>query len=252
MMRSSSRTIVRGFTLVELAVSMTVIGILIGGILRGQELISSAKARNVIDQKNGIQTAILAFSSRYKATAGDLDAAQVAFIGSDVKASKKGFGDGLIRLTHNDATIDESVLVFQNLTATGFLLCNACMAAAGNDVASRFNSPLNTNASYMEFGTVAPTSAGSTAASPWWFDTLAVAPSARNILTTGALLGSILAQIDLKADDGMPHTGAFRQSSGSGADTTLNCTTITAAGPPAVYAWTTNTGNGNCAGAWLF
>jgi prepilin-type N-terminal cleavage/methylation domain-containing protein len=251
MMRSSPRTIVRGFTLVELAVSMTVIGILIGGILRGTELISSAKARNVIDQKSGIQTAILAFSSRYKATAGDLDAAQAAFIGNEVKASTKGEGNGVIGLAR-DATADESVLVFQNLTATGFLLCNACMAAAGNDVASRFNSPLNTNANYMEFGTVTPTSAGSTAASPWWLDTLVVAPTARNILTTGALSASILAQIDLKADDGMPHTGAFRQSSGSGADTMANCTTITTAGPPAVYAWTTNTGNGNCAGAWLF
>jgi prepilin-type N-terminal cleavage/methylation domain-containing protein len=250
MMRLPSRAIPRGFNLVELAVSMTVIGILIGGILRGTELISSAKARNVIDQKNGIQTAILAFSSRYKATAGDLDAAQVAFIGNDVKASTKGEGNGVIGLAR-DAAADESILVFQNLTATGFLLCGTC-TAVGNGMASTFNSPLNTNASYMEFGTVAPTSAGSSAASPWWLDTLVTPPTARNILTTGALSASILAQIDLKADDGAPHTGAFRQSSSSGADTMANCTTITTAGPPAVYAWTTNTGNGNCAGAWLF
>ena len=40
----------RGFTLIELAIVLVVIGLLLGGILKGQELIESARARNLISQ----------------------------------------------------------------------------------------------------------------------------------------------------------------------------------------------------------
>jgi prepilin-type N-terminal cleavage/methylation domain-containing protein len=43
----------QGFTLVEIAIVLMIIGLLIGGVLRGQELITSARVRNVIDQKAG-------------------------------------------------------------------------------------------------------------------------------------------------------------------------------------------------------
>ena len=39
-----------GFTLVEIAIVLMIIGLLIGGILRGQELIQSARVRNIVDQ----------------------------------------------------------------------------------------------------------------------------------------------------------------------------------------------------------
>ena len=39
----TSRPSEQGFTLVELAIVMVIIGLLIGGILKGQELINNAK-----------------------------------------------------------------------------------------------------------------------------------------------------------------------------------------------------------------
>ena len=41
----------RGFTLVEIAIVLVIIGLLLGGILRGQELIQNARVRNIIDQQ---------------------------------------------------------------------------------------------------------------------------------------------------------------------------------------------------------
>ena len=47
----------RGFTLIELAIVLVVIGLLLGGILKGQELIESARARNLISQMDSIRAA---------------------------------------------------------------------------------------------------------------------------------------------------------------------------------------------------
>ncbi|NDG42745.1 MAG: prepilin-type N-terminal cleavage/methylation domain-containing protein, partial [Betaproteobacteria bacterium] len=40
----------RGFTLVEIAIVLVIVGLLLGGVLKGQELITSARVRNLADQ----------------------------------------------------------------------------------------------------------------------------------------------------------------------------------------------------------
>jgi prepilin-type N-terminal cleavage/methylation domain-containing protein len=233
-----------GYTLVEIAMVVVIVGLLIGGILRGQELINSAKARNIIDQKTSIQTAIVAFSNRYKATPGDLTAAQANFIAvPNTALPSKGGGNGVVTLAAG--ATNESVLVFQNLAATSFLSCMACMTVVGNgNVASDVtNSPVNVSGLYLQYG-----SAPSSALGVSWLDNAAPALPARNILTTGSLISSgILKEVDVKADDGAPHTGLFRQSSVGGADTTANCAPATAG----MNNWVTPD-NAGCAGAWLF
>jgi hypothetical protein len=75
---------------------------------------------------------------------------------------------------------------------------------------------------------------------------------AKNILSTGSkITAAILQQVDQKADDGFPHSGLFRQSTTDSADSTANCAPSTVTGTVTSYAWN-NTGNANCAGAWLF
>ncbi|HYR36237.1 MAG TPA: prepilin-type N-terminal cleavage/methylation domain-containing protein, partial [Burkholderiales bacterium] len=51
------RTAERGFTLVEIAIVLVIIGLLLGGILKGQEMITQAKIKNVIADFSGISAA---------------------------------------------------------------------------------------------------------------------------------------------------------------------------------------------------
>ena len=50
-----------GFTLIEVAIVLVIIGLLLGGILKGQELITGARVRNLISQQDGIKAAFFGF-----------------------------------------------------------------------------------------------------------------------------------------------------------------------------------------------
>ena len=57
----------RGFTLVEIAIVLVIIGLLLGGILKGQEMIAQAKIKNVINDLNGVSAALNSYQDRYRA-----------------------------------------------------------------------------------------------------------------------------------------------------------------------------------------
>ena len=65
----------RGFTLVEIAIVLVVIGLLLGGILKGQEMVVQARTKNVIADFGGLTAAHYAYQDRYRATPGDDPAA---------------------------------------------------------------------------------------------------------------------------------------------------------------------------------
>ena len=56
-----------GFTLIEIAIVLVIIGLLVGGVLKGQELITGARVRNLISQQDGIKAAFFGFQDRYRA-----------------------------------------------------------------------------------------------------------------------------------------------------------------------------------------
>jgi len=60
-----------GFTLVEIAIVMVIIGLLLGGVLKGQEIITNAKIKNLENDFNGITAAIYSYQDRYRALPGD-------------------------------------------------------------------------------------------------------------------------------------------------------------------------------------
>lgn len=81
-----------GFSLVEVAIALVLIGFIIGGVLKGQELISSAKINAVVQNMEGYRVATHLFQEKYGALPGDFSGAS-QYIRRDLR---DGNGNGLL------------------------------------------------------------------------------------------------------------------------------------------------------------
>lgn len=83
-----------GFTLIELAVVLVIIGLLAGGILVGRDLINAGDVRSQISQIEKYQRAVNTFKVKYQSLPGDLDAATASQFGFVARGQYAGQGDG--------------------------------------------------------------------------------------------------------------------------------------------------------------
>jgi hypothetical protein len=60
-----------GFTLVEIALIMVIIGLLLGGVLKGNEIIINAKVKKLEDEYREITAAVYSYQYRYHTLPGD-------------------------------------------------------------------------------------------------------------------------------------------------------------------------------------
>ena len=219
----------RGFTLIEIAIVLVIIGLLLGGVLKGQELITSARVRNLISQQDGIKAAYYGFQDRYRALPGDYAAAASNLGGGG--AIQAGNGNGQI----DDASTVESILAWDHLTRAGFLNGSYAYATTMTDTST----PKNPYGRHIQIVYDANYGTGT--------------PAARHNLKTGNQVPvEIMAEVDRKTDDGNPLTGSFMFStwaSGSSALVHTNCTVPVAGTTPA--AWKISAGTTDCGGATL-
>ena len=115
----------KGFTLVEIAIVLVIIGLLLGGILKGQEMITQAKIKNVINDFNGVTVAVTSYQDRYRALPGDDGNATTRWT---TQNPASGNGDGVILGKYNatvagaaPAAAEESNLFWQHLRIAGFV-----------------------------------------------------------------------------------------------------------------------------------
>ena len=83
-----------GFTLVELAIVLVIIGLIIGGVLVGQDMIKSAEIRSTIGQWESFNSATNVFKDKYRYIPGDINGTRAAEFGLLARAGTAGLGDG--------------------------------------------------------------------------------------------------------------------------------------------------------------
>jgi prepilin-type N-terminal cleavage/methylation domain-containing protein len=217
-----------GFTLIEIAIVLVIIGLLLGGVLKGQELITSARVRNFIQQQDGVKAAYFGFLDRYRALPGDYTAAvaNIANINTGVAACGGGNGNGDGTIT-SAAALVENILVWEHLSKAGFITGTytcAAAAAAGTGPTNAYGQFLNLayDATYGGAG-----------------------PSRHNLQTGTNVPSDILGEVDRKVDDGNALQGAFRSSGPIGA-VGSECWVA------ATGIWQVQTPRTPCAGATLF
>jgi prepilin-type N-terminal cleavage/methylation domain-containing protein len=86
-----------GFTLVEIAIVMVIIGLLIGGVLKAQGMIQNAKVKRVIKQADELRAAVMGFYDKYGMYPGDENLAAIP-----PGTNSDGDGDGMIETTNNE------------------------------------------------------------------------------------------------------------------------------------------------------
>ena len=117
----ASRRKQSGFTLVEIAIVLVIIGLLIGGVLKGREMITNAKIKRIENDFGGVSAAIFAYQDRYGVLPGDDPAASSRFSG-DWRGSDNGNGNGNISGGWNSTNNgDESRKIWKHLRGAGLI-----------------------------------------------------------------------------------------------------------------------------------
>jgi len=111
----------QGFTFVEIAVVLLILGILVTGVSKGYELIVQARIKSVANDITGIITAVHGYRDRYRAIPGD-DTSGARWSGS-VPGNGNGIVNGLYNAVASPVPIssEETNLFWWHLRQSGFL-----------------------------------------------------------------------------------------------------------------------------------
>ena len=180
-----------GFTLVELAIVLVIIGLILGGVFKGQSLIDSARVRSLSTEVSGIRAAWYSFQERYRSIPGDFSNAQTQIDSASMQGNGNGRIDGA----------GERAAVWQQMALAGLITgdFNGAQNAAGtaSDVACAPGTcPKNPFNGFYKISYSAQAAD--------------VEGLAHEIFTGEQIPVSILSQLDSKLDDGKPASGRFR------------------------------------------
>ena len=180
-----------GFTLVEIAIVLVIIGLLLGGILKGQELINSAKVKNIANDFRVIPTYIYAFQDKFKALPGD-DAQVTNHVSGATLSTAGPVGNGVINGNWNSvAPADESFLFWQHVRLSN-------LAAGPTAVADPEYIPKNAVGGIIGISSTTAAQIHITGMTGTY-----------QICSKG-LLGKFVKQLDIQMDDGNTAAGSMR------------------------------------------
>ena len=180
-----------GFTLIELAIVLVIIGLLLGGVLKGQELINSAKVKNLVADFKNVPVYIYGYQDKFKALPGDDDAAKTHLGASATNSSGPtlGYIDGK---WDSETATEDSVLFWEHVRLAGLA---PGPTSVGTDVAAFV--PKNSNGGRVGVSSVPPIS-GMTGS---------------YFVCSSGIDAKFALQMDITMDNGNTTTGSVRATS---------------------------------------
>lgn len=201
----------KGFSLVEMAVVISIIGLLVGAIVAGNNIKKRLQLNQVVTDVGTINTALQEFIKAYSGYPGDLFNAEDKF-----GASSTNNGNG-------DSDLDsgeEQLLFWQHLALSGLITGSYDGVTDGK--AGKMEAPIKAG-----FYNARKTSASSP---------LFIRVSKAN--DAGLFTPKEAYDYDVKYDDGSPETGSIRAVDGAG-ETAEDCVIVSTT--PDTYKLTNNT-----------
>lgn len=272
-----------GYTITEFAVVLTVMGLMVGGVLKAEEMVENASLAATISQVQQYQAAVKIFEDKYNALPGDFDQAATYIAGGDVA---NGNGDGIIGLQDTTSPaagttvglidgggctvgsgaasttpaneFQESRQFWIQLAAAGLISGIRAQTDADGPAATIGNifpaAPLGGGAGWEIVNCLVYTTTGNAGEQNQWFrlgampadTTFHPTHDPSGINTTGSATAYEAYQLDSRFDDGIPSMGTVRTVS-------LNCPSGTPTGTPTdTYAVTTTGGETHAACVMYF
>jgi prepilin-type N-terminal cleavage/methylation domain-containing protein len=186
-----------GFTLIEIAIVLVIIGLLLGGVLKGQELINSAKVKNLASDFRNVPVYIYGYQDKYKALPGDDRNATSHLTAASGITVTDGNGSGLIDGNWDDTgTTSEASRFWQHIRLGGF--SPGATSTAALDY-------IPTNAVGGIIGVTNSTANGPIATLKGTY-----------VVCSSSIAGKFAKQLDLTLDDGETSSGSVMATAGSG------------------------------------
>lgn len=183
-----------GFTLIEIAIVLVIIGLLLGGVLKGQELINSAKVKNIATDFRNIPVFVYGYQDKYRALPGDDKDIATHLSGLSpttvIQAGSGVTGNGTLEGAWNATDASETNLFWQQIRLAG-LAAGPTAYAAGTGL-----QPTNAVG-----GTIGITSASQSPINGL---------TGSYIVCSDAVAGKFAKQLDLTMDDGQTDKGSMR------------------------------------------
>ncbi len=231
-----------GFTLVELAIVLVIIGLIIGGVLVGQDLIKAATIRSTVSDIEKFNAGATTFRGKYNGLPGDLTAARAVEFNLSAAADANSAGTAGLRdgngvleggAAGNTNLGGETALFWQDLGKAGLIagtypgigtvVFPAVAVTTANANSYMPHAKLRDTANYYTY---------STAGRNWFYIGSIAADTAGVITPTAAVTPQEAKGIDEKIDDGFPTTGVVLNMT--------NLTTANAGAAPATTVCATN------------
>jgi prepilin-type N-terminal cleavage/methylation domain-containing protein len=185
-----------GFTLIELAIVLVIIGLLLGGVLKGQELINSAKVKNMASDFKNIQVYIYGYQDKFKALPGD-DHAAAAHVGGTNATNTAQTQNAVIQgLWNSTSSADESYMFWQHVRLAG-------LAPGATDPAAVSYVQRNADGGQIGVQSVSGFTAVTTLPTTGGI-------SGSFVICSDGILGKFAKQLDATLDDGVGNTGSVR------------------------------------------